>query len=243
MVCAMMISVVIPTLNAAAHLPRALAPLVHGVAQGLVKQVIIADGGSTDETLEIAEAAGCDIVISEPGRAKQLRTGVLASRANWLLLLNADTALTPSWVSEVERHMNLPQARKRAAAFRLALDDDSAITKRIVFWARLRARVMRLPYGDQGLLISRLLYDALGGYPDQPAMEDIEIARRIGRKRLAILNSEAVTSAEKYRREGRMYALRNLSMMARYFFGADPASLVIAARPDQREAVRASSGV
>jgi len=226
----MMISVVIPTLDDARHLPRALAPLVHGVQAGLVKQVIVADGGSRDETLEIAEAAGCDIVVSAPGRAKQMRAGALASRANWLLFLHADTALGPNWVSEAHRHMSLPQARKRAATFRLALDDDSAVAKRIVFWARLRARVMKLPYGDQGLLISRLLYDALGGYPDQPAMEDVEIARRIGRHRLAILNTEAVASAEKYRRDANLHALRNLSMMARYFMGADPVELAKAAR-------------
>lgn len=223
----MMISVVIPTLNAAAHLPRALAPLVQGVQHGLIKQVIIADGGSTDETLEIAEAAGCDIVMSAPGRAKQMRAGALASRANWLLFLHADTALGPNWISEAQRHMGLPRARHRAAAFRLALDDDSATAKRIVFWARLRARVMKLPYGDQGLLISRLLYDALGGYPDQPAMEDVEIARRIGRKRLTILKSEAIASAEKYARDS---ALRNIGLMTRYFLGADPVQLAKASR-------------
>jgi rSAM/selenodomain-associated transferase 2 len=223
----MMISVVIPTLNAAAHLPRALAPLVQGVQHGLIKQVIIADGGSTDETLEIAEAAGCDIIVSAPGRAKQMRAGALASRANWLLFLHADTALGPNWISEAQRHMGMPQARHRAAAFRLALDDDSATAKRIVFWARLRARVMKLPYGDQGLLISRLLYDALGGYPDQPAMEDVEIARRIGRKRLTILNSEAIASAEKYARDS---ALHNIGLMTRYFLGADPVELAKAAR-------------
>jgi len=221
----MMISVVIPTLNAAPHLPRALAPLVQGVQHGLIKQVIVVDGGSADETLEIAEAAGCDIVVSAPGRAKQMRAGALAARANWLLFLHADTALGRNWVAEAQRHMSLPQARKRAATFRLALDDDSAAAKRIVFWARVRARVMKLPYGDQGLLISRLLYDALGGYPDQVSMEDVEIARRIGPKRLAVLNSEATASAEKYRNGSERQAWRNLTLVARYFLGADPVEL------------------
>jgi hypothetical protein len=122
--------------------------------------------------------------------------------------------------------MALPQARKRAAAFRLAFDDDSPQARRVVFWARLRARVMKLPYGDQGLLISRLLYDALGGYPDLPLMEDVELVRRIGRKRLVLLRSEAVTSAEKYRRDGwDKRPWRNLSLMARYLMGADPSEL------------------
>ena len=222
----MTISVVIPTLNAAAHLPRALAPLVRGVTEGLVKQVIVADGGSSDDTVAIAEAAGCDVVASAPGRAKQLRAGAEASRANWLLFLHADTALAAGWVEEVQRFLDMPMARKRAAAFRFAFDDDSPAAKRAVFWTRLRARVMKLPYGDQGLLISRLLYDGLGGYPDLPLMEDVELVRRIGRRRLVLLETEAVTSAEKYRRDGwDKRAWRNLGLMARYLMGADPVEL------------------
>jgi rSAM/selenodomain-associated transferase 2 len=214
-----MISVIIPTLNAAAYLPGALAPLVQGAAEGVVKQVIVADGGSKDATLEIAEAAGCEIVESEPGRAT-------VAKANWLLFLHADTALAPGWTAEAQRFINAPQARKRAAAFRRAFDDHSRQAKRVVFWARMRARVMKLPYGDQGLLISRLLYDAIGGYPDIPLMEDVEIARRIGRDRLVLLETEAVTSADKYRRDGwDRRAWRNLGLLARYLMGADPVEL------------------
>ena len=221
-----MISVVIPTLNAAAHLPRALAPLVQGAADGLIKHVIVADGGSQDDTIAIAEAAGCDVVTSPPGRAKQLRAGAGAAKGNWLLFLHADTELAPGWVAEADRFMSQPQARQRAAAFRLAFDDDSRAARRVVFWAHLRARVMKLPYGDQGLLISRFLYDALGGYPDLPLMEDVELVRRIGRKRLVILQTEAVTSADKYRRDGwDKRSWRNLGLMARYLLGADPIKL------------------
>ena len=226
MVRAPMITVVIPTLNAAAHLPHTLAPLVQGAADGLIKHVIIADGGSQDDTIAIAEAAGCDVVTSPPGRAKQLRAGAAAAKANWLLFMHADTALAPGWTAEAQRFMSQPQARKRAAAFRLAFDDDSRAARRVVFWARLRARIMKLPYGDQGLLISRFLYDALGGYPDLPLMEDVELVRRIGRKRLTILQTEAVTSADKYRRDGwDKRSWRNLGLMARYLLGADPVKL------------------
>jgi rSAM/selenodomain-associated transferase 2 len=222
----MMISVVIPTLNSAAHLPRTLACLVQAAADGLIKQVIVADGGSSDETVAIAEAAGCDVVPSAPGRAKQLRAGAQASKANWLLLLHPDTALEADWASEAERFMAGTQARKRAGVFRLAVDDDSAHARRVVFWAGLRTRVMRLPYGEQGLLISRLLYDALGGYPDMPLMDDVEMARRIGRKRLCLLRAEAVSAADRYRAEGYgKRAWRNTRLMARYLMGADPVEL------------------
>jgi rSAM/selenodomain-associated transferase 2 len=221
-----MISVVIPTLNAARSLPRALAPLVDGVAHGLVKQVVVTDGGSTDETLEIADAAGCDIVVGAPGRAKQLRAGAAAAKGRWLLFLHADTALGQGWIAESERFTSERGARRRAAAFRLAFDDASPAARRVLFWARLRARVLKLPYGDQGLLISRFLYDALGGYHDMPIMEDVDLVRRIGAKRLTLLRAEAITSAEKYRRDGfDRRAWRNLVLTARYLLGADPVEL------------------
>jgi len=221
-----MISVVIPTLDAARHLPRALASLMTGLMAGLIKQVVVSDGGSGDETLAIADAAGCDIVETERGRAKQLRAGADAAKGKWLLFLHADTALAPGWEREAERFINAPQSRKKAAVYKLAFDDDSPQAQRVVFWARLRARVMKLPYGDQGLLISRFLYDGVGGYPDIPLMEDVEIMRRIGPERLVLFETKAVTSAEKYRRDGYdKRAWRNLGLMARYMMGADPVEL------------------
>lgn len=221
-----MISIVIPTLNAAAHLPRALASLMPGLIEGLIKQVIVCDGGSDDETLAIADAAGCDVVTAERGRAKQLRAGAEAAKGKWLLFLHSDTALAPGWAEETRRFLDASQSRKKAAVYKLAFDDRSRAARRVVFWARLRARVMKLPYGDQGLLISRFFYDGLGGYPDMPLMEDVEIIRRIGPDRLVQFDTEAVTSAEKYRRDGySKRAWRNLGLMARYLMGADPVEL------------------
>lgn len=221
-----MISVVIPTLNAAAHLPRALTSLMTGLHAGVVKQVVVADGGSEDETLAIADAAGCDIVRAERGRAKQLRAGAAGAKGKWLLFLHADTSLAPDWVEETRRFVTAPQSRKKAAAYKLAFDDASPQARRVEFWARLRARVMKLPYGDQGLLISRFFYDGIGGYPDIPLMEDVEIMRRIGPRRLVLFEALAVTSAEKYRRDGYdKRAWRNLGLMARYLMGADPVEL------------------
>ncbi len=228
------ISVVIPTLDSARHLPRALAPLVDGMAEGLIREVIVSDGGSRDETLEIADAAGCTLISGEPGRAKQLLNGAARAKGKWLLFLHPDTALARGWTDEVQTFLSMSEARKRAAVFRLAFDDKSA--KRALFWARLRAQIMKLPHGDQGLLISRFLYDGLNGYRDI-AHEDIDFARRIGAKRLVFLDTDAVTSADKYRRNDSPAA--NIGLMARYFLGADPVEL---ARP-QRSATRAPSGV
>lgn len=221
-----MISVIIPSFDAAAYLPRALAPLVAGAACGLVKQVIVADGGSGDATLAIADAAGCDILASGKGRARQLIAGAGAARAPWLLFLHADTALAPGWLEEAAAFMAQTGASERAGAFRFAFDDSTPAARGVQFWARLRGAWLKLPYGDQGLLISRALYDRLGGYRDLALMEDVDLVRRIGARRLVLLSAEAVTSADKYRRDGYgKRSWRNLWLLARYFLGADPNEL------------------
>jgi len=221
-----MISVVIPTLNAAPYLAKALLPLVTGATEGLIKQVVVADGGSEDATCAIAEGAGCDVVACSPGRAGQLIAGAGAARGTWLLFLHADTVLGPGWMEAVERFMARRDSLERAAAFRFAFDDDSAGARSVQFWTRLRGSVLKLPYGDQGLLISRAFYDALGGYRPLGLMEDVDLVRRIGGKRLTLLDAEAVTSADKYRRDGfQRRAWGNLLLTARYLMGADPAKL------------------
>ncbi len=219
-----MISVIIPTLDAAPFLARTLTPLVGGVARGLVKQAIVADGGSEDDTIAIAEAAGCEVVPCVRGRGAQLCAGAVAAKADWLLFLHADTILDDTWIEDAARFIS--NSAQRAAAFTLAFDDDSAGAQWVVFWAGVRARLLKLPYGDQGLLISRALYDGLGGYRDLPLMEDVDIVRRIGARRLSILRSRAVTSGGKYRRDGYIWrSSRNLLLLARYLLGADPGTL------------------
>lgn len=223
-----MISVIIPTWNAEAHLTRALAPLVAGVARGVIKEAVVVDGGSTDATLEIADEAGCIIVKSQLGRARQLIAGAGAARAPWLLFLHPDTMLTPGWEDEVERFIARPAAQSRAAAFTFDLDDDSPEARGIVRWTRFRSGLLKLPYGDQGLLISRRLYDIVGGYHMMDLMEDIDLVRRIGRRRLVLLKTPAITSAHKYRRDGfKRRGWRNLVLLSRYLMGADPSQLAL----------------
>jgi rSAM/selenodomain-associated transferase 2 len=220
------ISVVIPTLNAQAHLPDTLRALVPAAMGTFVREVIVADGGSSDDTRAIADAAGCEIVQSARGRAAQMIAGANVARGAWLMFLHADTQLGPSWEEECRRFIAAHASNDRAAAFLFAFDDDSAPARRVQFWARLRANVLKLPYGDQGLLISRRFYDALGGYRPLALMEDVDIVRRIGARRLSILRTKAVTSAEKYRRDGfDRRAWRNLGLLTRYLLGADPNKL------------------
>lgn len=221
-----MITVVMPTLNAAAGLRVSLPPLVPAVVEGLVRELVVVDGGSSDETREIAEAAGARVIAAPKGRASQLRAGAEAAKGAWLLFLHADTALEAGWEREALAFVAAPENAMRAAAFRFAFDDRSAAARRAEFWVAVRCAALKLPYGDQGLLISRDFYQALGGYAEAPLMEDVDLVRRIGAARLTILKSRAVTSAAKYVRDGYgKRAWRNLWLVSRYLLGADPRTL------------------
>lgn len=221
-----MLSVIIPGLNAAESLPATLGALVPGVVSGLIKEVILVDGGSTDATCSIAFDTGCKLITSAPGRGRQLALGAGAARGEWLLFLHADTALSPGWENEAAHFMSHAQSNGLAGVFRFALDDFRPAARRLELMVAWRCKLLALPYGDQGLLIHRRLYEALGGYAKLPLMEDVDLIRRIGRKRLVYLRSVAVTSAARYAREGYLRRpLRNLLCLSLYFLRA-PASVI-----------------
>ena len=216
-----MITVVIPTLNAESSLAATLTSLVSGAVEGVVRQVIVVDGGSTDRTLRIAEDSGADIVASPRGRGTQLQTGARAARFPWLLFLHADTVLDAGWEREaatVIERVDIGQRPPAAAAFRFALDDMGFLPRVIEAGVAMRCTLLRLPYGDQGLLIPRRLYDEIGGFSAIPLMEDVEIVRRLGRARTLILRTAAVTNAMKYKRDGYFRrASRNLACLGLYY--------------------------
>jgi hypothetical protein len=123
----------------------------------------------------------------------------------------------------VRAFVAVPEHRRRAAYFRLAFDDDSWPARRTATLANLRSRLLALPYGDQGLLISRTLLDEIGGFHSLPIMEDVDIVRRIGRRRLRFLDAVIRTSAERYRRDGWLRrSLRNSLCLALWFAGMPP---------------------
>ncbi len=208
------LDVIIPTLNAAATLPATLATVPPGAA------VIVSDGGSMDDTLRVARSARCRIVEGPRGRGRQLAAGADASTRPWRLFLHADTLISPQGWSAIARHMASAGGEQAAATLRLAVDDpawQARVVERGVAW---RVKWFGLAYGDQGLLIHRDLYAAIGGYADLPLMEDVEIMRRLGRARHRVLQGEARTSAVRWRRRGWIgQTMLNLTCVSLYRLG------------------------
>ena len=192
-----MISVVIPTLNAERKLPRCFDSLIAAAVGGVVREVIIADSGSSDSTLAIADAAGARVVAAGKSRSDCLIAGAAAAKSDWLLFLHPETALEPGWDNEVEFFIAkaMPE-RPEAAVFRFALEDFGAKARRAEAKAALRGWLLALPYGDQGLLIPKRFYKKLGGYRGLAAMEDADLVRRIGRRRLLHLRARAINQAD-----------------------------------------------
>ena len=211
------ISVIVPTLNAEKNLPGCLSALVAGLEASLIRELIVCDGGSTDETIRIAEAWGATVLSGPPSRGGQLKRGCEAASGEWLMILHADTELAPGWTGPVAKHLKTEQA----GWFQLRFDAGGRV---VSDWANLRAR-LGLPYGDQGLVLPRTLYEKVGGYRDVPLMEDVGIVRAL-RGALRPIDAVALTSAEKYRRKGWVVqGTRNLWFLARYFTGASPEKL------------------
>ena len=216
------LSIVIPTLDAEEHLGPCLGALYEGVQAGLIRELIVVDGGSQDRTVEIAREVGAEVIEAAPSRGGQLRAGCGAARAEWLLVIHADSVLQEGWTEAVAAH----QDKEEAGYFRLAFDTGGMAARWVAGWANLRARLFGLPYGDQGLCLRREMYEAVGGFSDIPLMEDVALVRAIGRRSLVPLDAVILTSAAKYRRQG--WARRgagNLWTLLRYFAGVAPERL------------------
>lgn len=223
------LTVIIPTLNALAVLGPTLAALAEGLEAGLIAELIISDGGSHDDIATVADLAGAVLLTNPPGRGAQLAAGAEQARGTWLLFLHADTVLQPGWTQAVVAH--IAQFNDQAAYFQLKFDEKRPAAHLIAGGANLRSRWLGLPYGDQGLLISRDLYQQVGGVPALPLMEDVALARCL-RGRLRALEAVAQTSAARYQRDGWVKRpARNLWLLTRYFLGADPEKLARAYTP------------
>ncbi|MBI1374374.1 MAG: DUF2064 domain-containing protein [Phycisphaera sp.] len=196
------LTVIVPTLNEEAEIGHTLNRLttVEDV------DVIVADGGSTDETLAIAaaaEARGVRVVKSEPGRAGQMNAGAAAAGkdASVLLFCHADTLLPEGYERLVREALADP--RTVAGAFTLSIDDERWSLRFIEWLVRWRTTRRQLPYGDQAIFVRRAAFEFIGGYRDVPVMEDYDLIKRLRRVgRIATVNEPVVTSGRTWRRAG-----------------------------------------
>ena len=207
------ISIIIPALNEAATIARTLSHL-EGVNN---LEVIVVDGGSIDETAELAESQRAKVIQSNPGKAVQMNTGAAAAAGDILVFLHADTLLPEDFSHQIVSALN--QNGVAAGAFRLTIDSSGAGIRIIERMANLRSRFLRLPYGDQALFMKKSLFDEIGDFPDLPIMEDFILVRRLKRKgKILIVPAAVVTSPRRWLNLGifKTWLINQLIIIAYY---------------------------
>jgi uncharacterized protein len=191
------LAVIVPALNEARH----LASTLQAVAQGHPEEIIVADGGSTDATRELARASGAIVVSAPRGRAQQMNAAAATASAARLLFLHADTLPPPGYREVLDRTLSRPEVA--AGAFAFGVRDPLPFRRVLELAVAARCRWLRLPYGDQGLFLRRDLFEAIGGFPNWPILEDLEIVRRLAAHgRLTIAPAKVATSSRRWRARG-----------------------------------------
>ncbi len=189
-----MLTVIIPTHNSERALVPTLAMLVPGALTGTVREVIVADDGSTDATADVVDIAGCEIVVSRAPLAARLAAAAASARGTWLLFLRPGVVLDAAWLEVVARVIETAVLRgtvtTHAAVFRRAPPDAGEPLVRQILG--LIAAALQGPHPDQGLLISRQAYDRLGGHRVEAADPERDLLRRLGRRRIVTLRTSAI---------------------------------------------------
>jgi rSAM/selenodomain-associated transferase 2 len=222
------ISVVVPVLNE----EKAILPLlVH--LKGLGMEIVVSDGGSRDRTRALAESMADRVVVGSPGRSRQMNLGAKAASGGILFFVHADSFPPPSAPDVIRRTLAGPGVA--AGAFRLRIETRRLGLRLIHRLANFRAKAFKLPYGDQGLFLTRRVFDAVGGFTDLPLMEDVDLVRRVkALGRVIIARESMTTSARRWERDGILATtLRNQRRLLRFFLGS-PARRLARDYPDVR---------
>jgi rSAM/selenodomain-associated transferase 2 len=217
----------VPVLNEAASLAATLQPLV-GAPQS---ELIIVDGGSRDGTMAVARQFADRVFTGAHGRAHQMNFGALQAKGAILLFLHGDTVLSSAALDVVREALD--DEAVSGGAFRLQIASDRPWLKVVAWGTNVRSRYLGLPYGDQALFMRRSTFDAVGGFPPWPLMEDVEFVRRLRRQGRVVLLPEAVTtSARRWEEEGLVWTtVRNGLLLAGFRLGVPPTRLAQWYRP------------
>jgi len=212
------ISIIIPTFNEAGNIKEAIA----STQKSANIEIIVVDGGSSDDTVEIAQSLGVKVISSSPGRAVQMNVGAAMANGEILLFLHADTRLPVGFDNQIRQV--LLQPRTIAGAFDLQID-ASPLSLRLVEWGvKWRSRFLQMPYGDQAIFLTKEVFQQIGGFPELPIMEDFELMRRLHSiGRIVILNTPVITSARRWLQKGVLKTtLLNQIIIIAYLIGISP---------------------
>jgi len=215
------LSIVIPVRNES----HVLAGTLNHLSEASIREIIVVDGGSRDDTVAIARSCGAKVVISEPGRGGQLNAGAATAVGESLLFMHADTQLPSGFEHEVAAILR--RLGVVAGAFRLCIDSPKLAYRLIEKMVDYRSRWFQLPYGDQAIFVGAETFRKLGGFPALPVMEDFVFARnliRLGHIRMA--QSSVTTSCRRWESEGVLRTtLRNQAIIMGYWLGVSPERL------------------
>jgi glycosyltransferase involved in cell wall biosynthesis len=185
-----MLSVVIATDESERPLVATLAALVPGATAGAIREVIVADKGSRDQTAEVADVAGCRLLVTPAPLAGRLRAAAAVARAGWLMFLRPGIAPDATWIPEVMRFVEQAElaglAELPAAVFARPLQGTPGI------FTRLKSLAWRGPTPEQGLVIAKRLYESLGGHREGGAECEADLLRRLGRRRIIVLRTGVI---------------------------------------------------
>jgi len=215
------VSVIVPALNEAKHIARTL----EAAQRGGPHELIVVDGGSSDETRELADQAGAIVLNSPPGRSRQMNAGAARATGTSLVFLHADTLLPANWRQVVSTILHRPAVV--AGAFRFCIAENFR-GKLLVEWAtNLRSRWLQRPYGDQAFFLRRSVFEEVGGFADLPILEDYELITRLRSKGRVFTSTEPVmTSGRRWQTMGALRTtLINQLVVVSYRLGVNLGSI------------------
>ena len=218
----MRISVVIPALNEEANIARA----VSSAWQAGAAEVVVADGGSSDDTRSLAENRGATVVTCQPGRALQQNAGAVEATGDALLFLHADNALSPTCGEQITQFLH--HKDRWGGAFRQSIEAPTAAFRWLELGNNARVKLRRSAYGDQGIFCRTDVFRELGGFEEVPLMEDVLLLKQLRRlSRPALLPGPIYVSPRRWQKKGIIrQTLLNWSILTRFALGATPEQLV-----------------